>query len=206
MNENTCFHASINGIIPGAIGDSIVKFLQIEDNNLLGVSANYRSLKIEQEKSFEIVPDGDFVFNFSKPIEINKLLKSAIENEIIVDLTSKQYNYGGKLFYYCQLTDKSFYIGRTPTSEIQLENTSAFLSIHGTPNYLSKIEGSSLMLRLMNIFPAYRMGKGLTKSIQSIDIDVLGTSTETVKIKGEIQFQKGKYASIELIRNLIELR
>ena len=73
-------------------------------------------------------------------------------------------------------------------------------------NPKQKIEGSSLMLRLMNIFPAYRMGKGLTKSIQSIDIDVLGTSTETVKIKGEIQFQKGKYASIELIRNLIELR
>ena len=204
--SNTCFHASINGIIPDALGDSIVKFLQIEDNNLLGVSANYRSLKIEQEKSFEIVPDGDFVFNFSKPIEINKLLKSAIENEIIVDLTSKQYNYGGKLFYYCQLTDKSFYIGRTPTSEIQLENNSAFLSIHGTPNYLSKIEGSSLMLRLMNIFPAYRMGKGLTKSIQSIDIDVLTASAATVKIKGEIQFQKGKYASIELIRNLLELR
>lgn len=204
--NNTCFHASLNGVIPEALSDSIVKFLKIEDNQLLGFSANYRSLKIEQEKSFEIVPDGDFVFNFSKPIEIYSLLQSAIENEIIVDLTSKQYNYGGKLFYYYQLTDKSFYIGRTPTGEIQLENNSAILCFHGSPEYLSKIEGSSLMLRLMNIFPAYRMGKGLTKSIQSIDIDVLTASTETVKIKGEIQFEKGKYASIELIRSALELR
>lgn len=204
--NNACFHGSINGIVPDALSDSIVKFLKIEGNRLLGISANYRSLKIEQEKSFEIVPDADFVFNFSKPIELNSLLKSAKENEIIVDLTSHQFSFGSKQFFYNQLSDNSFYIGRTPAADIQLENSSAILCLHGSPTYLSKIEGSSLMLRLMNIFPAYRMGNGLTKSIKSIDIDVESTATEVLKINGSIQFQKGKYASIELIRSLLEFR
>ena len=205
-SNNACFHASINGLLPDALNDSIVQFLKIEDNRLLGFSANYRSLKIEQEKSFEIVPDGDFVFNFSKPIELYSLLQSAIENDIIVELTSNQFNYGGKQFHYNQLSDNSFYFGRTPFKDIQLENNSAILCLHGSPGYLSKIEGSSLMLRLMNIFPAYRMGNGLTKSIKSIDIDVQSTATEVLKIKGDIHFQKGKYASIELIRSVLEYR
>ena len=50
------------------------------------------------------------------------------------------------------------------------------------------------------------MGKGLSNTIKSIDLDIEASSSNVVKINGEIKFEKGKYASIELIRSLLELR
>ncbi len=204
--DNASFNVSAYGIIPNALSDSIVKFLQIQNNTICGFSANYRSLKIEQEKSFEIVPDGDFLFQYEKPINISELLRSALENELITDLTQDRYFFGGKLFYYNQKTEKSFYIGRRKVEDVHFSKSKSIISLVGNPRYLSKIEGSPLMVRLMNIFPAYRMGNSLSKSIKSIDIDAEMSSEKTVQVEGAIQFQHGKYASVEFIRNLLELR
>lgn len=205
-SNDRSFHVTGSGIIPSAFSDSLINYLQIDDNEISAISTNYRSLKIEQENSFEIVPDADFIFQFVRPIEIVDLLAKGQEDSTITRLSPNSYNYGGKQFYFEQLTPNSFFLGRTNNSPFEHKSSSTLLSIHGAPLYLSKIEGNSFMLRLINIFPAYRIGKALSTSIKMIDIDVTKTTADNVTVNGEIHFQKGKFASIELIRNLLELR
>jgi len=204
--DDISFHATINGVVPKSISDSIVAFLKLEGNQIVGFSANYRSLKIDQEKSFEVIPDGDFIFQFAKSIDVNTLLTKGLEDSIITEMTSKKFKFGKQTFYFEQLSENAFYLGRSPKNEIKTETNSPILSFLGNPAYLSKIEGSPLMLRLINIFPVYRMGAGLTKSIESVEMEIKNTASDVTNLKGEIVFRNGKYASIELIQNLLELR
>ena len=204
--NNSSIHFSSNSFIPKAFSDSISKFLGIKKNQIVGASVNYRSIKIEQETSFELVPDADFIFEFADTVDLPILLSTIQQEDLISELTGESFKYGEKQFHFDQLSSNSIYIGRSPTREIVSEKCTSVLSIHGAPSYLSKIEGSSFMLRVINIFPAYRMGKGLSNTMKSIDLDIEAKSSNIVTIKGEIKFGKGKYASIELIRSLLELR
>jgi hypothetical protein len=204
--NNSSIHLSSNSFIPKAFSDSISNFLGIKSNQIVGASVNYRSMKIEQETSFKLVPDADFIFEFADKVDLPMLLSIIQQEEMISELTENSFMYGEKRFHFDQLSNNSVYIGRTPTRNIVSKKCTSILSIHGAPMHLSKIEGSSFMLRLINIFPAYRMGKGLSNTIKSIDLDIEAASSNVVKIKGEIKFGKGKYASIELIRSLLELR
>lgn len=204
--NNESFHLSVNHMVNARMSDSIGSFLQIQHNQLTGFSGNYRSLKIEQENSFEIVPDGDFIFQFKNDVKVKDVLNSAREKDLITDLTETQFVFGEKEYYYSQIDAKTLYLGRTKPVNLQLEQCEINLSIHGSPSFLTKMEGSPLILRLMNIFPAYRVGNGLSNSIQNIDIELKTKNKNTVQVDGEINFHKGKYASIELLRNVLELR
>ena len=76
----------------------------------------------------------------------------------------------------------------------------------GKPSYLSNIEGNSFILRLISIFPAYRVGNNLSNIIQNIDFEVNPSLNNVVKINGKIEFKKKNYATIELIKNLLEFQ
>jgi len=191
---------------PKQFNDSILSWIGIDSNQIIGVSANYRSLKIEQENSFEIVPDADFIYQFHNEVDVLKILEKLETNAFISKITPNDFIYGGKRFEYKQIDAKTIYIGRTKFSEIAFQNSTSIFSMNGQPNYLSVIEGNSFILRVISIFPAYRAGKNLSNSIVNVDFKVVPISTNVFKINGKIEFGKGKYASIELIRNLLELR
>lgn len=199
INVSTC-------LFPKEFGDSILSFIGVSSNQIIGVSANYRSLKIEQENSLEIVPDADFIYQLKNDVSINDVLKKLEAKESISEITATNFVFGGKQFNYKQIDSKTVYIGRTDFNNISYENSGSIIAINGDPSYLTEIEGNSFILRLISIFPAYRAGSNLCNSVKNIDLKFDPTSNHSFKIHGLIEFEKGKYASIELIRNLMELR
>lgn len=205
-SNNSSLHISSNNFLPKSFNDSLSVFLEIDNNPLIGVSVNYRSLKIEQENSFKIVPDADFVLQFLNTVDIKQLLDTAQKNNLITDVTNEEFIFGEHTFHYNQLNSTTLYIGRSTKQTIEIEKNNSVFSIHGAPKYLSKIEGSPLIIRLIEIFPAFRIAKGLSTSIKNIDVTTKVSSKNKVEIKGEIEFQKGKYASIELIKTLMDFR
>lgn len=206
INDNfTSFNISTSQF-PKQFGDTILSFIGVKNNQIIGVSSNYRSTKIEQENSFELVPDADFIYQLKNDASIVEILSNLELKELISKITPTDFTFGGKRFNYKQIDSKTIYIGRTDFKNVAFKNSTSLISINGAPNYLTKIEGNSLIVRLISIFPAYRFGSSLSNSIKMIDLNVDSKSTDVFKIDGSIEFDKDKYANIELIRNLFELR
>ena len=192
--------------IPKQLSDTISSIIGINSNQIAGLSANYRSLKIDQEKTFQIVPDADFVLQFKNDIVVTDVLKQLELKKSISQITPTSFIFGSEKFNYSQVDLKTMYIGRTDFNKVSIKSASSIFSINGSASFLSKIEGDSFIIRLISIFPAFRAGNNLCNSIRNIDVTVKPISGNYYKINGSIEFSAEKYASIELIRNLLELR
>ena len=81
--NNLSIHLSSNSFITKAFSDSISNFLGIKRNEIVGASVNYRSMKIEQETSFKLVPDADFIFEFANKVDLTMLLSTIQQEEMI---------------------------------------------------------------------------------------------------------------------------
>lgn len=206
LNQNSNSFNFTTSFIPEKVSDTTLSFLGIKNNQIIGFSTNYRSIKIEQEKSFELVPDADFIYQFKNEINVSEILKNIASRETISNLSVSNFEFGGQSFNYKQVDPKTVYIGRTEYGKISTRNDNSFLIIKGKPSYLNQIEGNSFILRLISIFPAYRVGNNLSNNIQNIDFEVNPSSNNVVKINGKIEFKKKNYATIELIKNLLEFQ
>lgn len=204
LNQNSNSFNFSTSFIPEEVSDSTLSLLGIDNNQIIGFSTNYRSIKIEQENSFELVPDADFIYQFKNEINASEVLKNLASKENISNLNSTSFMFGGQSFNYKQIDSKTVYIGRTAFGEISTKRGKSLLKIKGKPSYLNQIEGNSFILRLISIFPAYRVGNNLTNDIQNIDCEINPSSSNTAKINGKIEFKKESYATIELIKNLLE--
>lgn len=204
LNQNSNSFNFSTSFIPEEVSDTTLSLLGIENNQIIGFSTNYRSIKIEQENSFELVPDADFIYQFKNEINASEVLKNLASKENISNLNSTSFMFGGQSFNYKQIDSKTVYIGRTAFGEISTKRGKSLLKIKGKPSYLNQIEGNSFILRLISIFPAYRVGNSLSNNIQDIDFEINPSSSNTVKINGKIEFKKESYATIELIKNLLE--
>ena len=206
LNQNSNSFSFSTTFIPQKVSDTTLSFLGIQDNQILGLSTNYRSIKIEQEKSFELVPDADFIYQFKNEINASEVLKNIASRETISNINASNFEFGGQLFNYKQVDPKTVYIGRTEFGKTSTRSDNSLLKIKGKPSYLNQIEGNSFILRLISIFPAYRVGNSLSNTIQNIDFEVNPISNNIIKINGKIEFKKESYATIELIKNLLEFR
>lgn len=206
LSQNSNSFNFSTSFIPEMVSDTTLSFLGIENNQIISFSTNYRSIKIEQENSFELVPDADFIYQFKNEINAIEVLQKIASRKKISNLSASNFEFGGQSFNYKQVDSKTVYIGRTEYGKISTKNDNSFLKIKGKPSYLNQIEGNSFILRLISIFPAYRVGNSLSNSIQNIDFEINPISKKVLKIKGKIEFKKDSYATIELIKNLLEFR
>ena len=171
---------------------------------LAGISMNYNSVKIVQEPSFSLVPNADFILDFSGETSIQTFLKELEIDSTIIDRTNSTFEHLETTFHYHQLSPVSLYIGRNPYDSNTIIASTDAIVLKGNPSVFAKIEGSEFLMRLMNIFPLYRAGKGLAYSINDVDVKVSKNSSDNYKIDGKIKFEEKRVASIELLLFLLQ--
>ena len=196
------FHISLTDF-PEILTNEMLNELT-ETPKLTGISMNYNSVKIVQEPSFSLVPNADFILNFSDETRIQTFLNELKIDSATVDKTNSTFEYLETTFHYHQFSPVSLYIGRNPyDSNTVIASTDAIV-LKGNPSIFTKIEGSDFIMRLMNIFPLYRAGKGLAHSINDVDVKVSKNSSNNYKIDGKIKFEEKRVASIELLLFLLQ--
>ncbi len=197
------FHASMD-FLSKTINDSIIDQFTEQIPDLLGMSMNYSSVKIVQEPYFTLVPNADFIYHFTDTVHGESLLRQFNEDSTITDLTSSTFDFHGTTFHYAQLTSRSIFLGRTGFDSSLITSAPYAFVLKGKPDVFTQIEGNSFLMRLLDIFPMYRAGKGMAHAIEDIDVKVSQKSKVNFKLEGKIEFKKDRIASIELLLFLLE--
>ncbi len=193
------FHTTISNV-PDCINDSIQGRFGDAIPNISGISFNYFGTELIEDPEFLVAPEGDFLVQFEKPIHLDSCIKQFQKEMFIDSVKGNKYYYGPKTYYSKQVSERLIYIGVHDYDSTHLKSQRSLLFISGDINNLTHINSRGFLKYLLEIIPIYKAAKQLTGSIKSFEVKLTAEDEKTIHVKGDIVFNKVRYASIEFIR------
>ena len=78
------------------------------------------------------------------------------------------------------------------------------LTANGNLSYLTKVEGTGMMKKLIELLSVYNAGKEFVNNTESFDVLIKEETEGKAKVVGNINFKEDKRPTNELIRLLIK--
>lgn len=201
-------HTHISSVvISEALNDSINSFLTdlgLMEAEVSAISLNYQGTEIVEEPSFFIVPLIDLLITTSNPYDLQSSLDSLALYEEDIELLSNHFKYGGKSFYFEQISDNQFYIGVTKKPVFIDRKKDVLFEVNGSLAPLTSFYGKGMMRRFLELIPIYSASKDLTLKIDKANIRLLASDNNSGNIEGNVRFKKENFALNALVHFAIE--
>ena len=194
------FHFS-SRFIPQLISDSICSFFQVDSNQLLGFSTNHSSSELISKPKVLLKMNSSFLFHFKEPISIQRKIASLSQQEKIMSADSTSFSIGENIYYFYQVSSKSFYIGQQKFESSFITEKNDVFFMKGAPSSLTDVKGEGIVRRFLSIIPLFHASESFTNSIEWIQLNTTKNNT----ISGEMNFKSGKKSMNELIRFVLLL-
>ena len=194
-------------IVSSEITDSInvfFKALNLKEADIRAISINYHGTEIVEEPSFFIVPYIDLLIETHTDYDIKPSIDSAAVIDSDISFNENYFEYGGKKFYFEQISPKLFYIGVTENPEIEQMENDIYLDCSGSLTHLTRFYGEGIMRKFLEIIPLYSASRDLASKIESVEIKIKTTKGNKGNLHGEIIFNDESYALNALIHFAID--
>lgn len=193
------FHTTISNV-PDFINDSIEALFSDTIPDISGISFNYFGTELIEDPELLVAPEGDFLVQFKKPIYLDSCIKQFQKEMFIDSVKGGKCYFGPKIYYSKQVSERLIYIGINDYDSTHLNSQKSLLFISGDISSLTQVNSRGLFKHLLEIIPIYKAAKELTGRIKSFKVKLTVKNEKTIHIKGDIVFNKKRYASIEFIR------
>ncbi|MFT5860378.1 MAG: hypothetical protein ACI865_002491 [Flavobacteriaceae bacterium] len=181
--------AVVPEIVSTFLGDVLLT-IGLDTPPISHLCLNHRHTEHTDIGNTVLIPHFDASVSFVDTIDLRSQLDRALEAKKIASLTDTDFMFGGKQFYYKQLTPQQVYLGRNKPINHGTSNGVLF-KISGSPKPFSQFQGDGLVMKLMKMSELYISSDQFFQRIENMDIKVQLTTENSCSINGEVTFEKG---------------
>lgn len=192
-----------SSIIPDLLEDTLRGMFKNAMPEIISFSANFNGTEMVESPIFRIVPDIDILLEFSTPFSLDSSLIEAEKINDITELREGSFRYGGILFYFDQIDPLTIYVGRKKRPVLEKVGSNQLLKAVGDLTALTKVEGTGMMKKLLELLSIYKAGKDFLNSTNGFDIKIEEIENGKARVNGSIHFVDNKRPTNEVIRLLL---
>jgi hypothetical protein len=195
LTINSCF-------VPSGFSDSLNKLLPIGTYHfpeLNSVMLDYQGIIVNHsDNGILVMPQMNLILEAKSPVSADSLLAS-----VPLDWRGNGQNilFPGTEYHIRQLDENTLFIG-IDTNSILKKAPAAPFAISGSLSPLMNITGNSMVLRFMDVVPAYNASRLFISKTEKIDFSIKKKGAIYV-VNGKIVFRKDASALHETFRLLI---
>lgn len=194
-----------SALVPVGFSDSLNKLLPIGTYHfpeLYSVTLDYQGIIVNHsDNGILAMPQINLIIEAKSPVSADSLLAS-----IPLDWRGNGGSilFPGTEYHVRQLDERTIFIG-LDTNSILKKSPSSLCSVNGSLSSLMNITGNSLMLRFMDVVPAYNASKLFISKTEKVDFSIKKKGVQYI-INGKIIFHKDVSALHETFRLLIGMQ
>jgi hypothetical protein len=188
------FHFSCNHIteIPSSLNGFPIDYVNI---NFLGYGTSngngFPDLHLE------------LLMGFKGKIDFIDAMKQQFGGALQFNENEQEVSIMNQTFHYKKLNDSIVYIGSTLAPSIRMKDQKSIFRVSGNPSTIFAYKADGIALALIEMSPLFQAIKQLAIRMSTIDIDLIYSNANQLKVHGEIKFKQESFPINEIVRFLM---